>query len=137
MTARTVLTALCLLIAASALSGCAAAPAKLKDGYECAPNGTCWPENLVLAKKARVYKIDKPADVCAPALHAGGWTEYLEGKAILACTIGKTLPQPIVYLPKTLPGWALERGWTLEMLKRYELANAEGLAVYPQGAPLS
>ena len=112
------------LIIVLLLSGCAA------SGQECAPNGTCWPANLILAKETRVYHVDNPAKLCKPALLAGGWSDYLEGKTVLACTIGKSLPQPIIYLPKDLPRWAEERGWTLAMLKRYELANAENKAVY-------
>lgn len=105
------------------LAGCA-------SGVECAPNGTCWPVEYTPAKAARVMIADNPAEVCGDALHNAGWGGYLEGKTILACTIGPGLPEPVIVLPRALPGWAARDGWSLAMLERYETANANGKAVY-------
>lgn len=120
-----------------ALTGCADhfANAGNMIGMECAPNGTCWPENYERMKPARVFRVDDPAAYCERGLKATGWGNYLANKRILACTIGKELPSQLVYLPKTLPAWAGPRGWSLAMLERYELANVEGVAVYPVGTP--
>lgn len=105
------------------LGGCA-------SGIECAPNGTCWPVDYAPTKAARVLVVESPAEVCGPALHNAGWGGYLAGKTILACTVGLDLPEPIVILPRRLPEWAARDGWNLEMLERYEKANANGKAVY-------
>lgn len=105
------------------LAGCA-------SGVECAPNGTCWPVDYTPTKDARVMIADNPAEVCGAALHNAGWGGYLEGKTVLACTVGPSLPEPIVILPRRLPEWAARDGWSLAMLERYEKANANGKAVY-------
>lgn len=105
------------------LAGCA-------SGVECAPNGTCWPVEYTPVKEARVMIAYNPAEVCGPALSNAGWSGYLEGKTVLACTVGKSLPEPIVILPRRLPEWAARDGWNLAMLERYEKANANGKAVY-------
>lgn len=97
---------------------------------ECAPNGTCWPVQYERTKQPRIMLVDDPRKPCTRALKAGGWTNYLKGKTVLACTVGMDLPKPIIILPRILPDWAIAAGWTDEMVERYEIANAHGVAVY-------
>lgn len=97
---------------------------------ECAPNGTCWPMQYERTKQPRIMLVDDPRKPCTRALKAGGWGKYLKGKTVIACTIGMDLPQPIIILPRYLPDWAIAAGWTDEMVERYEIANAHGVAVY-------
>lgn len=103
---------------------------------EYAPNGTYWPKNHVPVKDTRILwkdDITEVAKYCGPALNHD-WT-IGSGASILACMVGRELPQPFLVLPRTLPQWALDEGWTVDLLRRYEQANADKVTVYPKNGP--
>lgn len=103
---------------------------------EYAPNGTHWPLNHEPVKDTRliwVKDIVEAAKYCTPSLK-DQW-DFKPYAKILACTIGKDFPRPFLVLPKTLPDWAIKEGWTVDLLKRYEQANADGVTTYAKDGP--
>jgi len=111
------------------LTACVSAP------MECAPNGTCWPASYQPINEVRIMRLapDAVNETCGNLL-AGRW-ELQEGKRYLACTILLRSSQPVIYLPTHIRPVNAAQGWTMELLERYERANADGVTVYPETGP--